>query len=608
MRALKRIWSDLRVLSFAQAGRLVMLRVTRRWNHRRQNALAFRKIECIRNDLASVIAPGVDLTSLLETKFSTLEGFPISPTQRDQVGALIGAEFPAWRDRCIADAEAILRNQFRILGHAISLGERIHWHKDYLSGAEWSSGKPIPSPGGPSDHGPDIKFVWELSRFHQGVTLGRAFAITGDERYAEKFVALFTEWQRANGACDGPNWTCAMEVAIRAVNLLWAASLVSSSRAFRGEIRETFVSSLLCHGAYIFHHREYDERVVGNALLPINGNHYLSNLVGLLFISAAFPECRFSAEWQAFATREFFRELESQVDEEGVNWEYSPNYHRLVLELVLSTHILLERQGVSTPPPLRTKMKRMLDWMRHYRMPSGEIPAVRDVDNGRLCILGDDELTRHDHLMELGAKLFGEPQFLPAQPHEDCLWLLGPKASTRTADHPGLAERLPPSRLFQNSGFAVMRKDSLAVLAICCPKGMSGYCGHTHNDFLSFELEAYGRPFLIDPGSYVYSRSREWRNRMRGTACHNTLMLAGKEQNSFPAHELFEIDSLSKPTVREWKTQTEADILEGEYPIFLGEGKQAIHRRRFVFSDRILGCRTASAQTASTSGHATSDR
>ena len=178
-------------------------------------------------------------------------------------------------------------------------------------------------------------------------------------------------------------------------------------------------------------------------------------------------------------------------------------------------------------------------------MPSGEIPAVRDVDNGRLSILGAEELTHHDHLLELGARFFGEDGLLPPLAYEDSLWILGKPIGEPQREYPAFPDRLPTSRFFRTSGFAIMRQGPLALLAVGCSKGMSGYCGHTHNDFLSFELEAFGRSFLIDPGSYVYSQNPEWRNRMRGTASHNTVMINGCEQNAFPLNDLFEIESFS---------------------------------------------------------------
>ncbi len=62
---------------------------------------------------------------------------------------------------------------------------------------------------------------------------------------------------------------------------------------------------------------------------------------------------------------------------------------------------------------------------------------------------------------------------------------------------------------------------------------MRGRGGHGHNDSLSFELFMNGVNLVTDCGAYVYTASREWRNRFRGTAFHNTIQIDGEELNRF---------------------------------------------------------------------------
>jgi len=519
---------------------------------------------------------------------------------------MLRREFPQWADRRLEVAGRVCENRVSILGHELDLGERINWRKDYLHGGSSTPKNGISSAGSLRDRDFDIKFVWELSRFHYGVALGQAFALTADERYSRKFVSLFTGWCAANPAYAGPNWSCAMEVAIRGVNLLWAGALLAANRSFHAEAREAFVKTLLAHGVFIYHNLEYSERVVGRTLHPVNGNHYLSDLAGLLHISCAFPEYRQANEWREFAVRELFREIRLQVDDDGVHYEYSPGYHRLVLEMILACLILLQRQGIAVPQDVRDKAVKMVEFIRHYRKPSGGVPLIRDLDSGRFCILGGDELTNHDHVLALGAIFFDRPDLYAGTLYEDCLWYLGPQAYEWHKQHTSpsaslaatvlntvpqlstLNSRLSTtfqvkSRLFPQSGFGILRQDSQYLLAACCPKGALGFAGHTHNDFLSFEFEAFGRTFLTDCGSYVYTQSPEWRNRFRSTASHNTVMVDGQEQNRFNPTELFEIGSQARPEVRRWNSDDTRDRLLAAYSITLPDGTTAVHERLFVF-------------------------
>ena len=164
----------------------------------------------------------------------------------------------------------------------------------------------------------------------------------------------------------------------------------------------------------------------------------------------------------------------------------------------------------------------------------------------------------------------------------------------------------PASRLFRQSGIAVMRQDSHHLLALCCPKGRQGYCAHTHNDFLSFELEAFGRTFIADCGSYVYTQSPEWRNRFRFTAFHNTIVVDRCEQNAFSLIDMFDIGSRVKPSVQHWSSTSERDVLDAAYTLVLPDGGKATHERRFVFKkdrgrwlirDRVVGCGSHAIET-----------
>ena len=53
---------------------------------------------------------------------------------------------------------------------------------------------------------------------------------------------------------------------------------------------------------------------------------------------------------------------------------------------------------------------------------------------------------------------------------------------------------------------------------------------HGHEDKLSFELFAYGAPFIVDPGSYTYNRSDPYREYFVGSQGHNTVLVDNKSQ------------------------------------------------------------------------------
>ena len=68
----------------------------------------------------------------------------------------------------------------------------------------------------------DHKITWEFNRHQHCLVLGRAFHLTGDERYYREFVGQLTSWIAANPPLQGTNWTSMLELALRSVSWLWA--------------------------------------------------------------------------------------------------------------------------------------------------------------------------------------------------------------------------------------------------------------------------------------------------------------------------------------------------------------------------------------------------
>ena len=80
-----------------------------------------------------------------------------------------------------------------------------------------------------------------------------------------------------------------------------------------------------------------------------------------------------------------------------------------------------------------------------------------------------------------------------------------------------------------------MRKKDNYLLFNATGKGKYPELGpgtHTHSDLFSFELFTYGKSFLVDPGSYVYTADADQRMLFRSTKMHNTVTVDGQSQNN----------------------------------------------------------------------------
>ena len=78
----------------------------------------------------------------------------------------------------------------------------------------------------------DIKLPWELGRCQHWPVLGEAYRLTGDDRYAIEIARELRDFMEANPVGTGVNWTCTMDVAIRAANWALGLELVRSCPAW----------------------------------------------------------------------------------------------------------------------------------------------------------------------------------------------------------------------------------------------------------------------------------------------------------------------------------------------------------------------------------------
>lgn len=522
--------------------------------------------------------------AFLDDSFPAYENFFLTEQEKEEVVYRTKEDFDEWTKVLITKAEGALRHRFGLLGARIETGPRIDWQMDYASGYSWPCRYSRKIPKVIPDNQSDIKYPWELSRFHHGVLLGRAFALTGDERYAREYFAQFRGWMIENPPGYGVNWICTMEVAIRAANVIWSFFFFKTSVLFDRGLKILLLKFMLAHGRFIFKNLELNRMFVEGRFQPINGNHYVADLAGLLYISLMFPEFRESETWFEKAWEELIGEIDRQVMKDGVHHELSPNYHRLVLEMFLSSLLLLVKHGVAVPVEAWRTLEKMFEYIHYYTKPDQSVPLIRDIDNGRFHILGDDALTSHTHLLPVGAILFSRPLLVGSHVSEDAFWLLGPDSIDRfRAVQEGGERPAPTSKAFPEGGTYLLRQNDLYMLALCSPVGLKGVNGHAHNDFLSFDLFAYDKTFLTDCGSFVYTRDQTWRNRFRSTRSHNTAVIDGREINPFCEQETFTLKSDATLHVDRWASDEGLDCLDARYELGPGTSTGVVHRRRFLF-------------------------
>lgn len=518
--------------------------------------------------------------------------FFICFNQRETILQTLWKVAPKAETLIINRAEHVCSHIFDLLGSGPkALGENFDWHTDFKSGYRWNPRTyykrihPAPFPGGY-----DIKVPWELNRCQHFVWLGQAYWITNDKKYVHEFINQVTNWIESNPCPWGVNWACTMDVAIRAVNWLWGYHFFKESTELSAEFILTFRKSLLIHGRHIFRNLENKS--------DINTNHYLSNLVGLIYLGILCPEFEETFEWKNFGIKELWQELSKQIDNNGVNFEGSIAYHRFSTELFLSSFLLCRVNSILVPNEVVTQLEKMFEFIMYYTKPNGTVPLIGDTDNGRLHRLAiwqepEREWNDHRYLLAIASILFERNDFRLAagDQWQEAVWLM---SAYHLYDYPSFDSQCPPSISnfthtvqsmgFPQSGIYILRKNNTYTSIRLGNVGTQGKGNHSHNDALSVEIAFAEETFITDPGSYVYTQDYQGRNHFRSSKAHNAPVTNDMEIHKFDSVELFRMSQRAICAVEEWNIKNSV-IFKGKCTYNMGGGLPIIHSRKITLSE-----------------------
>lgn len=461
-------------------------------------------------------------------------------------------------ERAWARAERALGRTFQLFEREVCFGEhgRIEWSQDPVSGyrypMEASTALVLTPPG------VDPKYPWQLGRLEALIALGQGYWLsTAPEqksRFAEAFASLLSDFIRANPPNMGIHWTCAMEVSLRAANIAQGLYMFRDAPAVREPgFLLTALRALADHTAYVEANLE-DKGAVPN-------NHLIADHVGLWVVGLLFPRLPGAERQVASAARGLRDQIPTQVLEDGVSFEGSTGYHRLVAELCTLAALFSRGSQADLGATVFQRTHGLLRTAAQWCSEQGLAAQIGDNDSGRALALTDRVSLDHAYLGNLGAVMFADAS-LKARSDEVCdeaAWLFGLDGLRTFQALP--AEKQPRSFSSARGGLHVLRGAGAVVTVSAGPQGQRGAGGHSHNDKLSFELHLKGRPVIVDPGSPIYARDPACRNAFRRTSAHNTLVVDGEEQARFDPDRLFALPEGAHARVERFDTSAHVDRL-----------------------------------------------
>lgn len=459
--------------------------------------------------------------------------------------------------------------------------KEIAWNKDlknnYLFENEYSYRiVKVPS-------GVDVKFPWELSRMYHLPQLALISKKRGNENIeiVREFKNQVIDFNKNNKYGIGINWKSTMDVSIRSVNILIAYDLFRPqdySNVLDSEFKDSFFEMMIHHGRFIYSNLEL------NFLNGKNGNHYLSNLCALLFISS-YISTNETKKWYEFSKKEIIKEFKKQFFEDGSSYECSTAYHRLSSELIFYSFGILVNNEEVLDEECINKLSKIAEFAELYTYKNLKFSQIGDNDSGRLIkifpkgefystnnffekystgkndnkldyVFVEDEL-RSDILF-IGSHILGvyndcnysiktiensvefdffntfvkQKIFLNIPDNKKKLnekkdLTLNNYTKNFEREHKitftNLSKGLEDNSIRYSSSFGLIKvsNDSFTLLIRTVPKLEEMLRAHLHDDFLNFEIFYDNNIYFCDPGSYVYTESREKRNYFRSSKAHN---------------------------------------------------------------------------------------
>jgi hypothetical protein len=361
----------------------------------------------------------------------------------------------------------------------------------------------------------DVKFTWEVNRFHFAYAIVRAYWRTAREEDAELFWKAVEDWRDANPPNAGINWKCGQEISIRLMAWLFGLfGLMNAGSTTAGRV--AMLSCMIAASA---------ERISTNIDYAVRqrNNHGISEATGLWTVGLLFPEFRRAAEWREKGRRILESEARDLIYSDGAFAQHSLNYQRLILHNYCWAVRLGDLNGQPLSSGLRARLKCAAEFAYGLQdESSGKTVHYGHGDGSLILPLNNCDFDDFRPVIQMAHYLCTGTRCYPDGPwDEDLLWLFGVNAIGSTA--------LSPRRenmVADDGGYYVLRSQTGFAFS------RAAHLRHrpAHADMLHVDIWWRGRNVALDAGTYSYNAPRPWDNCFARTDSHNTVTVDGLDQ------------------------------------------------------------------------------
>jgi len=478
------------------------------------------------------------------------------------------------RVRILQTADQACRGHLHAPGvGVVACGDPIDWHRDPITGRRF--------PENFFDLTRDPSIDWkcrdEINLHRHFYTLGQAYYLSGEQRFATTALQQLASWLGANPPVQERFWFSALQCAVRVVAWVWLLNLLGRRGALGIDEEVLLVDAIREHARFIERHSQPTAH---------SYNHLIGEAAALAVVGLSLPDLPESERWRETGLKILAHEATRQFSQDGGHREQSTGYHVFVLEAYTHVVVLCRRNGVTVDPAITTTLEHMYQFVLQLMRPDGMLPNLGD-EGLHWHRLSDRRLRDARCLLSTGAVLFERPDMKWAARtlSAESQWLLGSEGLERfdrlTARPPTAA-----SCCLSDTGLAVWRsgwEESDHYFLLDAGAQGIGPAGHGHADALSVEVCAQGVPLVVDSGTYTYNMcgAGPWRRYFRGTSAHNTIRVDGEDQ-AVGGRDPFFWQQPAHAQLRRWYVNSLLHFADGAHAGYQ-RLPQPVQHRRLVF-------------------------
>lgn len=404
----------------------------------------------------------------------------------------------------------------------------------------------------------DNELRWQLHRHKWFTPMGKAYRVSGDEKYAKEWALQYIDWIKKNPLVkmDKKEYELVSDGKIKGelenVRFAWRPLEVSNrlqdqtsqfqlflpSPSFTPDFLTEFLANYYKHAVHIL--ANYSDQ----------GNHLLFEAQRMIYAGAFFPEFKDAQAWRKSGIEILNREVNVQVYNDGAQFELDPHYHLAAINIFCKSLNIADVNGFRNefPQSYLDTIENMIMFYLNISFPDYTNPCFSDA-----------KLTDKREMLK------NYREWSKMYPNNKTIQYFATE---------GKEGALPDykSKGFLKSGFFVFRNswgmDATQMVVKAGPKAF----WHCQPDNGTFELWFNGKNLFPDSGSYVYAGEGEVmaeRNWHRQTAVHNTVTLDNKNLET------------TESVTKLWQPDGNIQTLVTENPSY----KNLKHRRSVFFVD-----------------------